>query len=110
MPVPPVLLVRPRRPGRRLPAPLLGTACLAALLGCAQVQVMMGLRTPLEKVPVVALRPALAEGPGMAPGSKAHLVVTVTFDPSARPYLGAVHCGTGGPVPVFIEGTVPPLW
>jgi hypothetical protein len=176
--------MRPRRPGHRLPAPLLGTACLAALFGCARVQVVMGLRTPLEKVPVVALHPALAEGPGMAPGSKGHLVVTVDSvdgtvlttegagkgkvrwqdleleaavvsierpgvlalpaDPrtsegrqarvsatvpshpglradlaiplrydwpfEARPYLGAVHCGAGGPVPVFIEGTVPPLW
>lgn len=50
---------------------------LLASLGCAKIQTWMGLRIPLEKVPVVSLQTTLAEGNGMAPGDKGHLVVTV---------------------------------
>jgi hypothetical protein len=37
--------------------------------------------------------------------------ITVTYDPAAAPYLGAIHLSNrGGPAPVFNEETVAPLW
>ncbi len=37
--------------------------------------------------------------------------ITVTYDPSAKPYLTAVHLSNrGGPAPVFTEAPVAPLW
>ena len=37
--------------------------------------------------------------------------ITVTYDPSAKPYLTAIHLSNhGGPAPVFVEAAVAPLW
>jgi hypothetical protein len=37
--------------------------------------------------------------------------ITVTYDSQAKPYLAAIHLSNrGGPVPVFNEEPVPPLW
>jgi hypothetical protein len=37
--------------------------------------------------------------------------ITVTYDPSAKPYLTAIHTSNrGGPQPVFIEAPVAALW
>ena len=63
--------------GRKTPFVMLALGGCLLTLGCAKIQTWMGLRIPLEKVPVVALQASLAEGTRMAPGEKGHLVVTV---------------------------------
>jgi len=38
-------------------------------------------------------------------------IMTVTYDPQAKPYLTAIHLSNqGGPSPVFNEEPVAPLW
>jgi hypothetical protein len=38
-------------------------------------------------------------------------LITVTYDPSVKPYLSAFKLSaSGGPAPVWVEGTVAPLW
>ncbi|HEY6351084.1 MAG TPA: hypothetical protein VI636_16900 [Candidatus Angelobacter sp.] len=70
-------------PGRRRHLRTIWTACLAAALllalnGCAAVKVKLGMRVYLEKTPVASIAASLPNGPGVAPGEKSPLVVTVT--------------------------------
>jgi hypothetical protein len=38
-------------------------------------------------------------------------IITVTYDPQAKPYLTSIHLSNkGGSAPVFTEAPVPPLW
>src|SRR5579864_4923085 len=56
----------------------LAAALLLALNGCAAVKVKLGMRVYLEKTPVASITVSLPNGPGVAPGEKSPLVVTVT--------------------------------
>jgi hypothetical protein len=56
----------------------LGVASLLALSGCAAVQVRLGMKVYLEKIPVTSMQASMPKGPGIAPGEKSPLVVTFT--------------------------------
>ena len=56
----------------------LRAAPLLLLGGCAPLQVGLGLRVRLDQVAVTALEARLSQGPGMAPGDRSPMVVTVT--------------------------------
>ena len=56
----------------------LGLALLLLLTGCARLQVKMGMKVPLAQIPVASMDASLPKGPGIAPGGKSPLVVTVT--------------------------------
>jgi hypothetical protein len=49
---------------------------LPGLSGCSRLQVGLGLRTPLAKIPVTSMAASLPKDPGVAPGEKSPLVVT----------------------------------
>lgn len=51
---------------------------LPGLSGCSRLQVGLGLRTPLAKIPVTSMAASLPKDPGVAPGEKSPLVVTFT--------------------------------
>jgi hypothetical protein len=51
---------------------------LAALSGCASVQVHLGMKVYLAKTPVASMKVSLPKGPGIGPGEKLPLVVVVT--------------------------------
>ena len=54
----------------------LGLVFLLTLCGCSKIQVGLGLRTSLAKVPVTSMEANLPKDPGVAPGEKSPLVVT----------------------------------
>jgi hypothetical protein len=49
-----------------------------ALGGCGSIEVALGLRTRLDKLPVTAVVASLSPGPALAPGHSATLVITAT--------------------------------
>jgi hypothetical protein len=51
---------------------------LLALGGCGSIEVALGLRMRLDKVPVTALSASLSPGPGLGPGKSGRLVITAT--------------------------------
>ena len=55
-----------------------GFAALLVLCGCSAIQVKMGWRVALAKVPVTTIEASLPRNPGIAPGEKNPLVVDVT--------------------------------
>lgn len=60
-----------------------GAACLAvpsllALSGCTPLKVKLGVKVYLDKTPIASIRASLPRGPGIAPGEKSPLVVTIT--------------------------------
>lgn len=58
---------------------LLAAALVAATLGgCGSIEVALGMRTRLDKLPVTALSARLFPDPGLVPGKSAKLVITVT--------------------------------
>jgi hypothetical protein len=62
---------------------LIGRVCLVllglgALGGCASIEVGLGLRMRLDKVPVTALSATLSPDPGLAPGKTGRLIITAT--------------------------------
>jgi hypothetical protein len=62
---------------------LVFAACLvgifvAALSGCASIQVHLGMKVYLAKIPVTSIEISQPKGPGIAPGQKSALAVTVT--------------------------------
>ena len=61
---------------------------LAALLlsGCAAVQVRLGMKTYLNKIPVTSMEAKLAKGTAIAPGEKLPLVVSFT-DPNGKVWV-----------------------
>jgi len=59
-------------------AACLSLASLLALSGCSAVEVKLGLRVSLAKVPVVSMEASLPKNPAIAPGEKSPLVVEVT--------------------------------
>lgn len=52
--------------------------CLLALCACASLQVKLGMKVYLAKTPVKSMDVKLANGPGIVPGGKSALVVSVT--------------------------------
>lgn len=59
-------------------ASVLGVVLLMGLSGCAAIQVKMGLRVSLAKIPVASIAASLPNNPGIAPGEKSPLIVEVT--------------------------------
>ena len=59
-------------------AACLAAASLLALSGCAAFEVKMGARVYLNKTPVTSTQASLPKGPGIAPGEKSPLVVSLT--------------------------------
>jgi len=53
-------------------------AAVVALSGCAAIQVKLGMRVYLEKIPITSIQAKQGDGQGMAPGEKSPLIVTVT--------------------------------
>jgi hypothetical protein len=56
----------------------IGLVFLLGLSGCSRLRVGLGLRTPLAKIPVTSMEASLPKNPGVAPGEKSSLVVTLT--------------------------------
>ncbi|HEY2463091.1 MAG TPA: collagen-like protein [Steroidobacteraceae bacterium] len=61
-----------------LKATFLVSSVMLALAGCTSIEVGLGLRMRLDKVPVAALSATVTPGPGLAPGQVAHLVLTAS--------------------------------
>ncbi len=57
---------------------LLAGFALLALNGCAAIQVHLGMKVYLAKTPITSIEATQLKGPGIAPGQKSSLVVTVT--------------------------------
>jgi hypothetical protein len=51
---------------------------LLALGGCTRLQVRLGWKMHLDKVPITSMQASLPKGPGIAPGEKSPLVVVLT--------------------------------
>ena len=56
----------------------LGLIAVAALSGCSRIQVGLGLRVNLAKLPVTTIEASLPNGSAIAPGETSPLVVTLT--------------------------------
>ena len=56
----------------------LAVTALFALSGCAKIQVKMGAKVYLAKLPVASIEVSQPKGPGIGPGQRSPLVVTVT--------------------------------
>jgi hypothetical protein len=56
----------------------LGMVFLLALSGCAAVQVKLGMKLYLAKIPVASIEARQAGNPGIGPGKKSSLVVEIT--------------------------------
>jgi hypothetical protein len=54
----------------------MGLVFLLGLSGCSRLQVGLGLRVSLAKVPITSMEASLPKDPGVAPGEKSPLVVT----------------------------------
>jgi hypothetical protein len=64
-------------PNRRTWALCLTVGCMLALVGCTSIKVRMGMRIYLAKTPITSIAVSLPNGPGVAPGEKSPLIVTV---------------------------------
>jgi hypothetical protein len=75
----------------------LGRVCLVflgivALGGCESIEVGLGMRMRLDKVPVTALSATLSPDPGLAPGKSGRLIITATTsDAKQLVTVGAGH-------------------
>ena len=56
----------------------LGMAAMLALSGCAAVQVKLGMKVYLAKIPVTSIEVRQANDPGIGPGQNSPLIVEVT--------------------------------
>jgi hypothetical protein len=65
-------------PRRKRSSAYLLPVFLLGLTGCASVQVKMGWKVYLDRTPVKSIEASLPQGPGIAPGQKSPLVVTIT--------------------------------
>src|ERR1700690_1126908 len=59
-------------------AAAIGLVCLFLLSACSSVQVHLGMKVALDKIPVQSMSPSLLTGPGLGPGQKSQLLVLVT--------------------------------
>jgi hypothetical protein len=53
-------------------------AAVVTLTGCAAIQVKLGMKVYLAKIPITSIQAKQGDGQGMAPGEKSPLIVTVT--------------------------------
>src|SRR5260221_4200558 len=75
----PAALSASQQPVRsRVWAVCLALASVLALNGCAAVEVRLGWKVHLDKIPVTSIEASLLKGPEIAPGDKSPLVVVVT--------------------------------
>ena len=51
---------------------------ILSLQGCGSIEVALGLRTRLDKLPVTALSASLSPAPALAPGKSGRLIITAT--------------------------------
>jgi hypothetical protein len=58
--------------------------CRGHWAGCGSIEVALGLRTRLDKVPVTALSASLSPLPGLSPGKSGRLVITATTSDGQR--------------------------
>jgi hypothetical protein len=65
---------------------VLGLAVLLVVSGCAAVQVRLGMKAYLNKIPVTSMEAKLANGAAIAPGEKLPLVVSFT-DPNNKVWV-----------------------
>src|ERR1700726_1248304 len=77
---------------------LVGRVCLmflgiAALGGCASIEVGLGMRMRLDKVPVTAISATLSPDPGLSPGKSGRLIITATTSDARQ--LVTVGAGRG---------------
>jgi len=81
-----------RRAGEAVFAAWLTGVSLVALSGCASIQAHLGMKVYLAQTPVTSIEISQPKGPGIAPGQKSSLVVTVT-EPDGKTLLteGAGH-------------------
>jgi len=77
---------------QRFISALLAAACLLGLSGCASLQVRLGMKVNLAKIPVKSMDVKLQNGPGIVPGGKSSLIVTVA-EPTGKVLLSE---GKGG--------------
>jgi hypothetical protein len=66
---------------------------LGALGGCSAIEVGLGLRMRLDKVPVSAVSATLSPDPGLAPGKPKRLIITATTSDGKQ--LVTVGAGRG---------------
>jgi hypothetical protein len=65
---------------------------IAALSGCSAIEVGLGLRMRLDKVPVTAVSATLSPDPGLSPGKSGRLIITATTsDAKQFVTVGAGH-------------------
>jgi hypothetical protein len=65
---------------------------LGALTACSSIEVGLGLRARLDKVPVTAVSAPLSPDPGLSPGKSGRLVITATTsDAKQLVTVGAGH-------------------
>src|ERR1700733_13653615 len=65
---------------------------LDALIGCSSIEVGLGLRMRLDKVPVTAVSATLSPEPGLSPGKSGRLIITATTsDAKQFVTVGAGH-------------------
>jgi hypothetical protein len=76
----------------RLISALLPAACLVGLSSCASMQVRLGMKVDLAKIPVKSMDVKLQNGPGIVPGGKSALIVSVA-EPTGKVLLSE---GKGG--------------
>lgn len=62
----------------------LAAAALPVITGCAAVQVHLGMKVYLAKTPVTSIDVRQAKSPGIGPGQKSSLIVTVTETPGGK--------------------------
>lgn len=55
----------------------LALTSLLALCGCSSVEIRLGMRASLVKIPMTSMEASLPKNPGVAPGEKSPLVVTL---------------------------------
>lgn len=57
---------------------LIAALCVLTLCGCSRLQVKLGMRVEIAKLPVTSMDARLQGDPGVAPGEKSPLIVTFT--------------------------------
>src|ERR1035441_8668352 len=61
-------------------------AFVLALCGCSAIQVKLGMKVYVAKLPIATMQASLPKDPGIAPGEKSSLVVTLT-QPDGRVWV-----------------------
>jgi hypothetical protein len=63
---------------RRLRRAAFALLALIGIAGCRAIQVKLGMKVPLAKIQATSMEASQAKSPGIAPGQKSSLIVTVT--------------------------------